>query len=238
MLECLFIMYLSHFLGDYTLQTGVIAAKKSTSYYYTFLHCVIYTVVHFIGAMFIGCSTISFLLATLISLSHGIVDFIKAYITINKESLKEKSYYKLLDSRIVYVVDQVAHYIFTFMFCSLLQPYIVYQFELVENLDPRIYWLALYLVVMGQPTYVTYRLLFNQDHPITNANSTKELPLKIWMVIIPLAYVLGEPLLLLAFGIFFITPKKLKRDVSFETLAVLLILGIAVKIALDCLILI
>lgn len=236
MLECLFIMYFAHFLGDYTFQIGKVAKMKCFSYYYTFLHCIIYATVHYVCIFYIGISLPTLLLASLISLSHGIVDFVKAYISINKEKLKEKIYNPLLNFKFIYIFDQLTHYAFTFLFCYLIAPFVDMN-NMISSVDPRVYGILLYVLIMHQPLYINYCILFDDKHKIRNAFSKKDSSFKIWTILIALCYAYSDWALIVCMAIFGILPKSFKKDITFNILATNLVFIIATKMCIGFLIL-
>ncbi|WP_249028918.1 DUF3307 domain-containing protein [Tannockella kyphosi] len=226
--QALFVMFIAHFLGDYILTTGEIANGKSSEYYYTFLHCVLYTLIHYAGCLFLGITVASFMLATVISLSHAIVDFIKSYITINKDELMAKGIGFVKYGKFLYMADQHIHYFLTFLFCDMFASQLG-----VSNVNIEVCRYILFFAIMWQPTYVTYRVLTNTGYMIGNPFETKDSLLKIYILVIGLCYVINPLLVILPIVIYFVFNDKLKNKIKPSALLMGLIISVYASFWLD-----
>ena len=114
--QLMLFQYIAHFIGDYYLQTGSIAKNKATSYYYTFLHSVLYVVPHYvIWLVFCQFDMYLFLYVSILAWSHCLVDMGKAYLSIHNQELKARGHKILSQGQILYVFDQLIHYTITYI---------------------------------------------------------------------------------------------------------------------------
>lgn len=215
--EALFVMFIAHFLGDYILTTGDIANGKSSEYRYTFLHCVLYTLIHYAGCIFLGFTAASFILATVISLSHAIVDFCKSYVTINKEACVEKGFTFIGYGRLLYMLDQQIHYFLTFFFCDMFASHL-YSDGLITKISPETCVIILFFAIMWQPTYVTYRVLSKTGYLIGNTFEKKDSFIKIVILFVALCYFISPWLVIVLFIGYFMLPSDWKNKVGLQVL--------------------
>lgn len=209
------LQYIAHFIGDYYLQSGIIAKNKSRSYYYTFLHSLIY-VVSFYVFWLIFCQFDIFLLlyVSILAWSHYLVDIAKAYLNIHQDIVKEKRYGFFVDDRFLYVIDQLVHYcIICFVSVAMLKDYSLSpEFLLYE--DFRFYEICFLLVIFYQPYYVSAKILFCKNKNITNTFSKDDCFLKLSGVVLGIVCLLCPiwlQITLLCFGLYdwFYSKKEL-----------------------------
>lgn len=174
MFNLILLQFIAHFIGDYYLQSGMIAMKKSDSYYYTFLHSVIY-VIPFYVIWLLFCQYNMYLLfyTSILAWSHCFVDLGKVYLNIHQNKFKEKGYGSIVNAGFLYVIDQFIHY-FLICFVSILmleKVSLIYSFCLLG--------IDLLLVILYQPYYVSAKILFLTDKSISNTFSKCDCLLKL-----------------------------------------------------------
>lgn len=180
------LMYAAHFIGDYYFQLGVIAAKKNISYKFTLLHCLIYTIPHYVALILVGLSMQTFLCVTLVCLTHAIIDFCKTYLNLNRPNI-HSCIHILCNGKVIYILDQVAHYIFTFIITYFMIQIMEGQLSFIA-MDVNQCWWLLYAIILCQPLYVTYRILVTKHKAISDVYSIKDFIFKMIMLILALCF--------------------------------------------------
>lgn len=198
--KLIIIQFISHFIGDYYLQSGTIAKKKSNSYYYTFIHSVIYTIPYYaVWILFCQFDKMLLIYTSILAWSHCFVDLLKVYFTVQKK-------YKM-NGNVLYVVDQVTHYLIIFMVSIFMLS--DYKFDFVIPVDFYVLGMCLLLIVLHQPYYVSAKVLFCKNKVITNTFSKEECLLKCSGVVLGILSIF-IPLWILFFGglVYYVYSKK------------------------------
>lgn len=203
MIEKLILLELiAHFIGDYYLQTGKIAAGKVSSYYYTGIHSLLYAVPHYMVWYFpAGQDRRLLVYITMVVGSHWLIDTGKVYITTHREKLKTGCLHCLSDGRKLYVIDQLMHFAVMIIMAHGMKKGMSGALpQLWKGISVEKLKLLFFAVMFLQPWYVSGKILWQNNSKISNALDFQDLDQKVmcalWALLIALVPLWGNFLIL------------------------------------------
>ncbi len=170
-------MYIAHFLGDYTFYNYLFNKKNlNTVQLYSF-HNVMYAIPHFIAWALLGFGTQNLLIVIMICLSHILVDLIKV-------SIQLKVKHTIWNIRMIYLLDQMIHYAFTFYLCTLAM---INASAIIYSVPLRMLTIILLVTILSQPTFVSYHLLLSNKKNHIKKLSFDSIFVKMYQVVLGIA---------------------------------------------------
>lgn len=158
----IFLQLIAHFIGDYYFQTGEIAKRKASSYFYTFLHSLFYVIPHYILWAFYQFHFYAGIYISICAWSHMLIDFMKCY-SANLE--KKANWYH---PKLIYIVDQLLHIVCIVGTLWLMRENML-DVNSILNQVPSMVWKEILILVFAyQPYHVTYCILSQHDKRIYN----------------------------------------------------------------------
>lgn len=181
LIKIILLCLIAHHLGDYYLQNGFLAAKKAGSYYYTFIHCLIYgTPFVVIWLIFLEKDLFVFRYILIIWALHIPVDLGKCYLTINKDKLVQKGHKIVGRTNLIYLLDQLVHALTIVGIMMYIYPYLItMKLNLLDSCSISLIAFFLYFILGFQVYYVTIRKITKREREISNWYSSKDLKLKL-----------------------------------------------------------
>ena len=198
-----------HYLADYYMQTAKIAAKKTQSYYYTFIHSVLYAL-PFLAMLGAFCFPPPLVwMSALAVLSHFAVDMAKCFAI---KSLGAKI------ARGAYLVDQLLH-IGSLLALALLFGRKLTGLWLFDSLEVYLPYLlvAVYAVMALQPAYVSFKMLLSQRCDIAPQGQKDNLCYQLASLLVAALILLRQWIvlgLLFLAGIAILLSKKMDRKIE------------------------
>lgn len=169
MSNILIAMLLSHFIGDFYLQTEQSVKKKYKHYWWTLLHGVLYTIPGII--IFLLYATKDFTVYYLVfACSHLAYDSLK-FLAMNKQkkSDQQKQEEILMIDR-VFFLDQFAHLLTIIIICIVylnkhgdisVMPKVIGYVNMDANMFDKLMKASLLAIIVIQPVSITFGKLFN-----------------------------------------------------------------------------
>ena len=211
-------VFIAHFMGDYYLQTGTIASRKSHSYFYTFIHSVCYVIpFYIIWVFYCDWNLIAFLCLSITAWNHWLIDTCKVYITLKSGTLLIFGKEVKISSKSIYLIDQLCHYVLMLLFSIGFMYFFPQEFIFakIRQLNLEQIQSFLFLFAIYQPLYVSNRILFCKNHLITNCYNVSHCFEKIYSVLVGLLLIFKQYyalVLLFIVSIIYIYIKKMDSD--------------------------
>lgn len=168
------IFIIGHLLGDFYLQNDKIAEKKKQKFQMLFVHCFLY----FLSILFVSLVIIPIrqwgmlcVASLCISITHGIVDYIKGKTEYNNSVCREKKH-------MMFLADQIVHILILYIAAKLFPLYIsdggiAFGFYSKESVE-RILLPLISVLVCWKPASVFIVVIFRMlSSPIAEENSCK-----------------------------------------------------------------